>query len=384
MSLVTVQEIRTYDQARVTDAVRSSLAPLGGIEAFVHPGQTVLLKPNLVTGAAQERAISTHPAVVLAVGRLVQEAGGKVWIGDSPGVGDAARAARKSGFLAVAAELGAEWIDFSEVRTFDEPANRVVRRLPLTRAVADADVIISLPKLKTHGQLTFTGAVKNQFGLVPGTRKARYHYRLRTAEWMARLMIDINRVAKPALAIMDAIIGMEGLGPSAGRPREIGALIAGCDLSAVDVVACRLIGLDPRLVPTLRAADEVGWGTTSLAEIEIIGDRFDALCLTDFEQVRQLVSVLRVVPLPSAILRWMHRQWQPRPRIDGDVCVHCGACAEGCPVEPPAIDPAATGGPSVNDATCIRCYCCHEFCPEKAIRLEPARFSWLFQPLERL
>lgn len=158
----------------------------------------------------------------------------------------------------------------------------------------------------------------------------------------------------------------------------------------MDVVACHLIGLDPRDVPTIQAAAEVGYGETRLSEITVLGADLEALRLTDFELIREIASVLRILPLPEAAQHWIRRQWQPRPRIVAERCIHCGACKEGCPVDPSAIDPATaasadlatTGG--VDDATCIRCYCCHEFCPEKAIDLQQGRLAWLFRPLERV
>jgi uncharacterized protein (DUF362 family)/Pyruvate/2-oxoacid:ferredoxin oxidoreductase delta subunit len=383
-STVSIKELRTYDPEQAERAVRACLEPLGGIREFVDPGQTVLLKPNILQGRAPARAVTTHPSILRALIRLVQELGARVLVGDNPGVGDPAQAARKSGILEVVRDLGAEWIDCAATREFDAPDNRVARRIALMRALAEADVLITLPKLKTHGQLSFTGAIKNQFGLVPGTRKARYHYRLNRPEWLARLLVDINRIAKPALALMDAVVGMEGLGPSGGRPREVGALIASSDLSAVDVVACHLIGLDPRVVPTVQAAAEVGYGATALDAIDTVGDPWQALQVPDFEKVREVVSVLRILPLPVVVQRWIRSQWQPRPKIDIAACVCCGACAEGCPVNPPAIDPFADQEPRVNDATCIRCYCCHEFCPHHAIDLELSNLAWLFRPLGRL
>ncbi len=408
-AVVALHEIRTYDRGRVTAAVRACLEPLGGIGAFVRAGQTVLLKPNLLQGAAPEKAITTHPAVVRAMIELCREAGARVWVGDNPGVGDPLALARKAGLLAAIADGGAEWVDLTQTRVFEAPENRVARRIELPSALAGVDAVITLPKLKTHGQLTFTGAVKNQFGLVPGTRKARYHYRLQTRIWLARLIVDINRIVQPVLAVMDGIVGMEGPGPSGGRPREVGALIAGADLSAVDVVACHLVGIDARNVPTLTAAAEVGFGTTRLEEIEVRGADLAALRLDDFERVSEITSLLNILPLPERAQQWIRRQWQPRPRIRAEACIRCYACAQGCPVDPAAIDPAAVGpaaddpvvvdpsaaspavvdprrkeGGGVDDATCIRCYCCHEFCPVQAIDLVPGRWAWLFRPLERL
>ena len=383
-SRVSIHEIRTYDPAAVAVALRALLEPLGGIGAFLRAGQTVLLKPNILQGAAPEKMVTTHPAILRAVIELCQATGARVLVGENPGVGDPTKIARSAKLLPVIEESGAEWVDLTITRQFDAPENTIGRRLSLPSILDEIDLLITLPKPKTHAQLTYTGAIKNQFGLIPGIAKARYHYRLETREYLAALLVDINRIAKPGLAIMDGIIGMEGLGPSAGSPREIGVLIAGADLNAVDVVACKLVGIDPARVPTIQAAAEVGYGASSLGEIEVVGADLAKLRLTDFMRVPELVSPLRILPLPPAAQRWIRRQWQPRPRIDVSRCTRCGICATGCPVEPSAIDPQTETDRQVNDATCIRCYCCHEFCPEQAIDLKPGRFAWLFRPLERL
>jgi uncharacterized protein (DUF362 family)/Pyruvate/2-oxoacid:ferredoxin oxidoreductase delta subunit len=369
-SRVSVQRIDTYDDSRVLSAMRALLEPLGGMRAFVRPGQRVLLKPNLLFAAAPEKAITTHPSVVRAAAILAQEAGGKVAIGDSPGVGDFQRVAKACGFAGVIESLGLEPADFTATHVFEQPENRVLKRIELAKAVAQADVIISLPKLKTHGQMDFTGAVKNQYGLVVGMAKTLYHYRLKSREWLADLIVDINRTARPALAIMDGIVAMEGMGPAGGEPRSMNALVAGTDLSAVDVVSCHLIGLDPLSTPITRAVRSQRYGASSMEEIEVLGENWKSLRQPDFKKVIDPQDILRLVPLPQGALNWLSRHLAPRPRIVEKDCIKCLACFRGCPVPPSAIDPRLPHHKQVDDARCIRCYCCHEFCPVKAIRLE--------------
>jgi len=371
---VSIKGLEDYaDDDKVVGAVRACLEPLGGMGAFVKPGQKVLLKVNIVTPLAPERAATTHPAMVRAVARLALEAGGRVSVGDSPGIGDPAKVLETCGIAAVMRELKLELADFRNTATFECAENRVAKRLDLAKAAADADVIITIPKPKTHMQMTYTGAVKNQFGLIPGTRKAQYHYRLETREWLAMLMVDINRMARPALCIMDAVYGMDGEGPSSGNPRKIAAVLASSDLPAMDAVCCAIIGQDPEQVPTQAACRESGFGTTELEDIEVLGDDWKKFRLRDFELVKRVSSV-PFLPLPKAAHKWIREQLSPRPRIINDKCILCMACFKGCPVEPSAIDPRREAARQVNDKTCIRCYCCHEFCPEKAIRL---RKSWL-------
>jgi len=370
---VSLEAIRTYDPEAVLAAMRRVLAPLGGMEAFVQPGQKVLLKPNLLGAFSPDEAVTTHPSVVRAATILVQEAGGKVAIGDSPGTGELKAALRRSGIGAVAAELGADIADFQASAEVEREENIVGRRLALAQAVTDADVVITLPKLKTHAQMGFTCALKNQFGLIVGTEKALWHYRLQDRDWLGALMIDINQLARPALAIVDAIVGMEGHGPSGGDPREIGALVAGGDLSAVDAICCELVAIDPQSLPLMRAAGRVGYGTLELGQIELHGTPVQDLRVPDFKKPAHTHSVLDIIPLPKRMRAWVRRVLTARVEIDRELCIGCNACKKGCPLEPSAIDPEQPGT-GVEQSTCIRCYCCHEFCPVKAIRL---RRSWV-------
>lgn len=377
-SLVSLQQVANYDPPQVLNAMRRCLEPLGGMRAFVRPGQRVLLKPNLLGGFAVEKAVTTHPAVVRAAILLAQEAGGRVRVGDSPGVGSLAYVAKACGLAPVLEETGAELADLNQPGEFESPSNTVAKRLVLAKALEDTDVLITLPKLKTHGQMTMTGALKNQYGLIPGTLKSQWHFRLQQSRWLAELILDIHRLARPALAIMDGVIGMEGKGPSGGRPRFLGAMLASADLAAVDTLACLLIDLEPRFVPLLEAARRRQLGATSLAEMEIIGEDWRTLRVTDFEKVSELVDLLRIVPLPMPLLDWIRQQWTARPRINPALCNRCGICQKGCPVPESAIHPLSPPEDQVNDRTCIRCYCCHEFCPNHAIELKQ---SWLARPL---
>jgi uncharacterized protein (DUF362 family)/NAD-dependent dihydropyrimidine dehydrogenase PreA subunit len=369
-SRVSLKRIQSYDPQAILDAMRACLAPLGGMGAFVRPGQKVLLKPNLLAPFAAHKAVTTHPAIVRAAILLVQEAGGRPFVGDSPGVGSLGLVARVCGITPVLEETGAELADFSTSLEREAPGNQVAKRLTLAKAVSDVDVIVTLPKLKTHGQMTFTGALKNQFGLIPGNLKSQWHFRLQRKEWLAALILDIHRVARPALAVMDAIVAMEGKGPSGGKPRPLGAILAGPDLVAVDTLACLLIDLEPRFVPVLEAARGQGIGATTLAELEIVGEDWRTLRVPDFEKVSKLEDLLRIVPLPKPMLNWVREQWTARPRIVDGRCTECGVCEDGCPVSPSAIHPQAPPDRQVDDEACIRCYCCHEFCPQQAIALE--------------
>ncbi|MGE5561556.1 MAG: DUF362 domain-containing protein, partial [Chloroflexota bacterium] len=227
---VAVTRCSTYDQDVVDAALREAVDLLGGIERFVRPGQRVLLKANLLGKHRPEDAVTTHPAVIEAVTRLVQAAGGRVLIGDSPGGSYTESALRAlydaTGLDAVAERTGAELnYDTTEVIQ-PHPAGQLAKSFPVIKPITVADVIIPVSKLKTHGLTTFTGAVKVLFGVIPGLRKAEYHVRMPAVDDFAGILVDIAEMVKPQLSIMDGIIGMDKAGPAAGRPRGVGPRFA--------------------------------------------------------------------------------------------------------------------------------------------------------------
>ena len=336
---VSIARVHDYDPSCVLDGMRRCLEPLGGMEAVVRPGQHVLLKPNLLGGFPPHRAVTTHPSVVRAAILLVQEAGGIPWVGDSPAMGDLDSVIGNCGLAPVLRETGAQILDCSKAASFAVPDHKLVSKVELASALRQVDIVITLPKLKTHGQMTLTAALKNQYGLIPGALKSQWHFRLQEAEWLAALLLDIHRVVRPALAILDAIVAMEGPGPTSGTPRPLGALLAGSDLVAVDRVACELIGQDPVNVPLLKAARQQGLGQADLARITMLGDEWHSLVQPDFQRIERPVDVLRLLPLPAPALRWIQRHWTLQPRILEGRCTRCGICEEGCPVRlchPPA------------------------------------------------
>ena len=372
-SIVSMQRVEDYDPERILAAMRTCLEPLGGMRAFVRPGQRVLLKPNLLGGFPVDRAVTTHPSLVRAAAILVREAGGKVWVGDSCAVGSLDSVVRGCGLAPVLEELNVPLLDCSEEHSYEVPNASVGPHLILTRALKEVDVVITLPKFKTHGQMVVTGALKNQYGLIPGALKGQWHFRLQQPEWLSALILDINRVARPALAIMDAVIAMEGAGPSSGTPRFLGALGASADLAALDTVLCHVVGQDPMLVPLIKAARKCNFGQTALEYIQNAGVPWREFAAPDFKKIEHPVDVLQMVPLPKSALHWMRRQWTARPIINADLCTRCGICERGCPVKPSAIHPQEPCSRQLDELHCIRCYCCHEFCPHGAIEL---RQSW--------
>jgi uncharacterized protein (DUF362 family)/Pyruvate/2-oxoacid:ferredoxin oxidoreductase delta subunit len=368
-----------YGAGRVEAAVRQAVDLLGGVQRFVDPGQRVLVKPNLLLASDPARAAVTHPLVVRAVVRLVQEAGGQVLIADNPFVIPVHRRGwqtlfDRTGLSAVAAETGAVLNTEIVHEQRPHPAGELVKLVDTTRFLTSADVVISLPKLKTHGFMRFSGAVKNLFGTVPGATKSGYHVKLQTVDCFADMLLDLVSFVRPALTVMDAVVGMDGNGPSAGRPFPIGAILAGPDPVAVDVAAVALVGHVPASVPTIARAMRRGWSTGRPADLLVLGEALDALRVDGFHMPAGGRSSMDLVP--GFLQRWAARQMVANPRVS-ERCVGCGLCIEHCPVQTIGW---VEGQAKIDLARCIRCYCCHELCPEQAIDLHQ---PWIARTLAR-
>lgn len=379
MHSVSLIRCQDYDVDRVRVAVRQAVDLLGGMGRFVHPGDRVVVKPNLLRSSKPEQAIVTHPAVLRAVVELVHQAGGQVIIADSPGGPLSSplmrRAYQQAGWAAVAQETGATLnFNFTGMQQ-SFPEGRLIKRFDILEEVAKADCVISLPKLKTHGLMRFTGATKILFGVVPGVLKLGYHTKLQTASAFAEMLLDLLEMVKPRLAIMDAVVGMEGKGPSAGSPRQIGAILASPNSVALDVVAASLVGMEPLSIPVLKAAAQRGLTSGSAQDVNILGDSLAALRVPDFKPPPSNPDIDAVPSvMPVALRRWLTGQLLLTPSADPVRCTGCQTCFQNCPVQAISmINQKARMDPN----KCIRCYCCHELCPENAIDLRRGRLGQL-------
>ena len=355
----------------VEQYLREGLAELGGMSEFVKSGQKVLLKVNLLMKKRPEEAVTTHPSVVEAVVHLVQEVGGIPIIGDSPGGPYTVSALQamytRSGLREVAERTGAILNEDVGQTTIQNPEGKLAKSLTVTNCVLDADVVIPLSKLKTHGMMTFTGAVKVLFGVIPGLLKAEYHLKMFKVHDFADLLVDIATWVRPTLSIMDGVVGMEGDGPSAGIPRNIGALILSTDPFALDVVAADLIGLKPEKVPTIMAARARDL-TSRLDELQLKGDSRSLWRIQGFAIPKAVsTNFLDMVPLPSNVKTFMLNRVRPRPIFEHATCVGCSDCVNNCPSK--AITMNENQRPIVDLEGCIRCFCCQELCPQQAVKL---------------
>jgi uncharacterized protein (DUF362 family)/Pyruvate/2-oxoacid:ferredoxin oxidoreductase delta subunit len=365
---VAVIRCESYDVGTVRAAVRRGLDLLGGPGCFARRGERILLKPNLLVPRAPERAVTTHPAVFRAVAEVLRDAGAALSYGDSPGFGTTAWAARRAGLVEVAEELDIPIADFAASETVSFPEGRLIKQFTLARGVLETDGIISLPKMKTHGLTRITGAIKNQFGCIVGPLKPEFHARLPNADLFSRMLVDLNRFLRARLYVMDGIVAMEGNGPQSGTPRPMGVMLMSEDPVALDGTACRLIDLDPALVPPLVHGEALGLGR--LSGVEYVGDSVEEFVAEGFDVNR---SPRSTTDRPGRGSRLMRRLVVPRPVIRPERCTRCGTCVGICPVSPKAVrfaDERRSCPPTHDYERCIRCYCCQEMCPEEAIEID--------------
>jgi uncharacterized protein (DUF362 family)/Pyruvate/2-oxoacid:ferredoxin oxidoreductase delta subunit len=370
-SLVAIVSCESYESALVESAVRKGIDLIGGIGRIVKPSEKILLKPNVLRGSDPERCVTTHPEVFRAVAKVMLEQKVQLSYGDSPGDPmSTISALKKSGFFAVAEELEIKQADFDHGKDCAFSEGVVNKRLTISNAVLDCDGVVSLPKLKTHGLTRITGAIKNQFGCVPGMRKGQYHAQFPDVFEFSKLLADITLFIKPRLYVMDAIYAMEGNGPQSGDPKKLGVLLFSTDPVAIDTVACKIVDMNPKFVPTNEFGRIAGLGTDLMENIDVRGELIDSVMDKTFVAVRK-----PPVPLPgNRFLSEIRRLFLPRPVINKKQCIVCKKCIEVCPVEPKVLEMEKNKKiPQYDYRRCIRCYCCHEMCPSKAIHIhEPA------------
>ena len=277
---VAVTRCESYEQGVIAEAVARQFDLLGGIEKYVTRGDTVLLKPNFIAPRSRRHATQTHPAVVLEVARLLKDFGARPFVGDSPAWGNVFACVKKLKLDKDLAKLDVpvkqlnkpKWCKLSERN----------RKVGISSAALQADVIINLPKFKAHQQLVATFAVKNMFGCVAGKRKALWHFSRGKTEAFCELLIEIYGYLSPALTIIDGVAAMDGRGPIRGRTRQLGWLIAGQDPIACEIVCSELVGIDPANLPIVNQAKAMSFGCHDRKKIQTLGDDYSQNITTDF------------------------------------------------------------------------------------------------------
>lgn len=378
---VVVCRAAEYTPAVCEQAVERVFAALAA-PGRIGPDTRILLKPNLLARHAPDHAVTTHPEILRAVIHACVRRGARpenITVADSPGgLYNAARMEamyKTTGLAAVCAAEGVQAYTACESGVRRVENGVLVHEFELIRPVLEADFIIDLPKMKTHVMTGMTAACKNLFGCIPGLQKAEWHTRFPEKERFGQMLTDLLLAVQPDMAVLDAVVGLEGDGPAGGEPRPVGLVLGGEDLPLLDQAVCSLMGLEPMRVPYLKAA--VGRG--------LVSERFDPAVLCGdadaFAPVKDwklpssyqgggsgstdfALSSMPAFLAPAA--QWAERRIAPHPVVDRKKCIGCGRCAEICPRHTIAV---SGGRARIGAKDCIRCFCCHEMCPAKAIEV---------------
>mgnify|MGYP002517801173 FL=1 len=366
---VSIVPCGSYDEDVCREALTKALAPFGGLD-WVTEGMCVVIKVNLVSAMKPEQAATTHPTLLCELTKMLVSRGAHVVLGDSPGglytsshVNHVYDLSGMRACEAVGAELNQ---DFSQ-KDASFPEAVCAKKFTYTAYLDRADAIIDFCKLKTHGMMGLTNAVKNYFGVVPGTMKPEYHYKYPQIADFSNMLIDLGLYFKPRICICDAVVGMEGNGPTQGSPRKIGCILASESASKLDLLAAKLIGLKIDDVPTLQAARVRGLIPDSAEELEIAGDAAPFL-IPDFKTMPAQSSVFfhkaGTGVIGKIVDTFLFRALTPCPKVKKNECIGCGKCAKICPAKAITMQNKL---PVIDRKACIHCFCCQEFCPKGAM-----------------
>lgn len=369
---VSIVKCEDYEEEKVSRSLRQAIDLLGGVKRFIKAGDRVLLKPNLLYGKPPEKAVTTHPLVVKGMIQIVRDAGGFPFIGDSPSIGGLIKTAEKAGIKAVADEMGCSLVEFNKPTPLSKERTKIFKQLEIDKTVLEADVIINLPKWKTHTLMLLTLGIKNLFGTIPGPRKALWHLKAgEDRRVFAQILVDLYQAIKPPLTVLDGIMGMEGNGPNSGRPIPIGLILASPDPLHLDLIVCDLLGISRKSLLTNRIALEQGMGKE---EIEVLGERVKDVQISHFRFPKLSQPNWN---LPGFLGRGLKNALSLKPLVEEKLCTQCHQCIGVCP---PKAMRRERGQWFIDYGRCIRCFCCQEVCPEGAIRIEP---GWALKLVNR-
>ena len=365
--------VKCNDYTHVEEKLAVLIEMMGGIDKFVKPGQRVVLKPNLLAAAVPDKAVSTHPSVVAATGKLVGRVTKNIILAESPGSGynydkkSLERTYRICGMSEASKNGGFELNYDTSFETVSFPSGRLVKRFEIITPILRSDCYINLCKLKTHSLMYMTGAVKNLFGVIPGRSKPGYHGTMTGKDLFGGMLLDLAALVPPALTIVDAVIGMEGDGPFSGEPRQIGLLLASEDLLAIDIVLSEIMGIPADNNPLIVEARRRSLTSLTLDDVEIVGLEKNKLRLERF-RLPASYSKKREngISRGGFLLGLVKKAYTVEPRVIKSNCTACGVCEKACPHNAiQIIDKCSV----IDKKACIRCYCCHEMCQYDAIEL---------------
>jgi uncharacterized protein (DUF362 family)/NAD-dependent dihydropyrimidine dehydrogenase PreA subunit len=365
---VSVRRCDDYNAEKIESLFSEIYFSAGGPDP---EGKRVLLKPNILTDDDPRKAISTNPVFIEAAIRFfVRSGASEVLVGDSPAVHKPGFNPEKSGIADVCRRTGATWVNFLH----GSKEIKLSRgRIKVARAVLEADLVISLPKLKTHELMYLTAAVKNTLGIVPGFNKAAQHALHYDRKRFGRFLVDLNEAVTPSFFMIDGITAMEGPGPGNGIPVHVGLIIGSCNPLAADIVASEVTGYNVMDISTNKIALERGNWLKSLSEIIYDGPEKETIICRGFRKVP-------IIPDGNMAMKFLIRRIRPlrrlekRPIFISEKCIGCKACVKICPVQVLSVHPESKTRIIIRDNKCIRCFCCHEVCPADAIEVKKKIF----------
>lgn len=362
---VSIVRAADYNLKELVPAVKKSFELIGGVNKIAKSGNKVFVKINhLPPPSLPERGIITHPIFVEAVVTILKEIDCEITIGDDI-EGENVSSFKISGYEEMCARTGVRLVNLREAGFVETKINgKVLTSLFISRIVRDADVVINLPKFKTHSLTTFTGGIKNLYGVIPSGLRRRFHGDYLSTEDFSQMLVDIFLVVRPQLTIMDGIVAMEGEGPGSGKLRKLGLILASQDTVALDAVATKIMGLEPSEVLTTRYASERGLGISDVRKIQIVGEQIENVAPGNFK-LPASVSRIAVNKAPRPLVKYVMSQVAPRPKVRKRNCTACNECVKACPTGAMTIPDEMTA--VVNNKLCIRCMCCHEVCRYNAI-----------------
>ncbi|MBN2372484.1 DUF362 domain-containing protein [bacterium] len=387
--LITIFECVNYDQTEVKRVISDSLEPFGGMSGFVKAGQRVALKPNLLRPSHPDNSVTTHPAVVGAVAELVEQAGGRAFIIDSPGAGipfipsALKRLYKECGYMEISPPVE---LNFDcRFKNVSYKEGKILKRFEILNAILEADVIINLPKVKTHSFTYITCGVKNLFGVVPGLYKPAYHGRFDDQDDFALMLIDLCTFLRPSLTICDGITGMEGDGPSWGRKKSLGLIASSANPFLVDFLISYTIGFDPIKIPGIRLAIEYGLCPARVHEINLVTEKDIEDLKVSFEYpgsflIKRPGDRLNRIIILKILCSIIKSILCVKPIIDAQLCRGCGICYKSCPKG--AIE-FLNDKARIDYSKCIRCYCCHELCPYNSVILHSPPLNRMLKKIQR-
>jgi len=364
---VSIARCDGYDEENVNRALDEVLELCGGLD-FVKPNMNVIIKANLVTAMKPEKSATTHPQLLYALCKRLIDKGANVTVGDSPG-GPFTKVylnqVYKTTGLTKLLELGVKLNDNFEEIEVSNPEGLKCKEFPMTAYLKEADVIINFCKLKSHGMMALSCAVKNLFGIIPGTIKPEFHFRYPNYTDFANMLIDLNVYLKPQLCIVDAISAMEGNGPTAGTPKHVGLILASKNQYKLDYVCADIIGLSMENVPTIEESYKRGFIPKNVEDIKC-NLKLNDIKVLDFD-TRKTHKTLWFEDDTKLIGKVAKKLFSSKPNVEKTECVGCEKCKNVCPVGAITMKDKI---PTIDRKKCIKCFCCQEFCPKGAMKVK--------------